>query len=741
MPGQWPAGVLLVGLVCLHALRVNLEAPVGTACPALKASQHRPAVTYVVRLENESDDTATETILAAAALGPTIVVIPQGRQWPLSGASDVAFQMIRAGDSGLRQRVHTTAAMVLSVGAIPVAWGVAGAAATLSEDTGWVTGYTTVPYDVAADAPRRLLLRGQRSSIRRAGGVVWEPDATVICHSLLPAVAPSEAAVLGDWLRDGARRGLRGVDTSEVLSRRLGPVEGRGFWARQIQGDKSCAADLHFALKSGPLRAAPAELRALLEELYAWPLVAWAFVPLAVVSVGRFPLRIPAWTFWAAALAMAALGWLASRLAHRMPLHPVREIADAFTAAPGSIAAVFAAVTGRLHKSRRAVPAQPLLIAAGALSLVTTMAFIDTGGAGGGLVAPVAVGLAQLVVLWLFAAHNIAHGAWSRAAVRLHPGWQARLGAQSVRILDASATGAAVSGDVGEFSVGDAIDMTVLLPDRSTMTIPVTVTRKQQGKLGGSLGLTLQLQAQQRTRWIRHLLLDLEPSQGDRTSAIRPRIEHDPNRARLTMTYLGAAALSLVAILGLASLALLGLGLRSVAVSGHSMRPALSPGDLVIEEPVRVTAVREGDVITVSARTTETQSITHRVRSIAVTSISVTLETRGDANASSERLTLQHDATVQRVLWRVPYAGRVLSLMASDACRWAAGVLLAVLLLLAGVGRSTGHASLPRSRGPIRVWKPNAAGRCQHRLARKDFRPYQRAVPGDRSNDRGFGHG
>jgi signal peptidase I len=152
------------------------------------------------------------------------------------------------------------------------------------------------------------------------------------------------------------------------------------------------------------------------------------------------------------------------------------------------------------------------------------------------------------------------------------------------------------------------------------------------------------------------------------------------------------AALGLGAGL-LAAIALpLAFGQRPLTVLSGSMEPTLSTGDVVVVKRIRPAQAGVGDVVTF--RDPRGRLVTHRVRAVRERSGRFEFVTKGDANNASERWTLGPDGELSRAVFRVPLAGRVLSVTSSPHGRI---VLVVIPLLLLGAFEIR------------RIWRPREA--------------------------------
>lgn len=117
------------------------------------------------------------------------------------------------------------------------------------------------------------------------------------------------------------------------------------------------------------------------------------------------------------------------------------------------------------------------------------------------------------------------------------------------------------------------------------------------------------------------------------------------------------------------------LGWRPYTVLTGSMRPGIQPGDVVMDRPIPVSEAHVGQVVTFSDPGRHGDLVTHRIRSIARLGPTTNVETRGDANNTSEHWSIATKDRVGLVVYRLPKVGRLAVVMRSRV-----GILLAVVL-------------------------------------------------------------
>ncbi len=160
----------------------------------------------------------------------------------------------------------------------------------------------------------------------------------------------------------------------------------------------------------------------------------------------------------------------------------------------------------------------------------------------------------------------------------------------------------------------------------------------------------------------------------------------DPNRARfnervgalIPRTAIRRAALRylIVAISVLISLSVLAaaapalLGLDTFVLNGGSMDPSLRTGTLVVARRVDVGSISAGDIVTFRHAETPTTPVTHRVvKVLRGQDGTVQLLTKGDANATADPEPVSGDLPISRMLYSIPYAGYVISLVRAPVGR------------------------------------------------------------------------
>jgi signal peptidase I len=157
----------------------------------------------------------------------------------------------------------------------------------------------------------------------------------------------------------------------------------------------------------------------------------------------------------------------------------------------------------------------------------------------------------------------------------------------------------------------------------------------------------------------------------------------------------GWAAVFVAAALVAAIVVPLGFGDRPHTVLTGSMEPAISPGDVVIEERISPTTAAVGDVVTFRDPEDESRLITHRVQRIRRAGTHLWFVTKGDANNATERWRIAASGDLGRVVYAVPWVGHVAVVTRTPL---GLALLLIVPLILLGAEEL------------MRIWRPRPSG-------------------------------
>lgn len=151
-----------------------------------------------------------------------------------------------------------------------------------------------------------------------------------------------------------------------------------------------------------------------------------------------------------------------------------------------------------------------------------------------------------------------------------------------------------------------------------------------------------------------------------------------------------------VGLLLAAAIALpLAFGARPQTVLTGSMEPAISPGDVVVDERIAPGEAELGDVVTFRDPEDQSRLITHRVVAIRRAGSHYWFRTRGDANNTTERWRVAAAGDLGRVAYVVPWVGHAAVLARTPFGLWL--LVLVPLLLLA-------------AEELWRIWRPREAG-------------------------------
>lgn len=100
-------------------------------------------------------------------------------------------------------------------------------------------------------------------------------------------------------------------------------------------------------------------------------------------------------------------------------------------------------------------------------------------------------------------------------------------------------------------------------------------------------------------------------------------------------------------------------GSVSLTVLTGSMSPTIPAGSAILVQPLEPSEVREGDIITFQAKPGESTYVTHRVIEVETEDGQRFFITKGDANRGPDSDPVPAGAVRGRVIFHVPYAGRL----------------------------------------------------------------------------------
>ena len=142
------------------------------------------------------------------------------------------------------------------------------------------------------------------------------------------------------------------------------------------------------------------------------------------------------------------------------------------------------------------------------------------------------------------------------------------------------------------------------------------------------------------------------------------------------------------------------------AVSGHSMRPTLRTGDLVVIRAVSAWRLRVGEIVAVHVPVADQityhypPEIVHRISALYVDGTSLTVQTKGDSQGP-DPFVVPASAVTGRMLFDVPYAGYGFLFLKSRQGHIALIGLAVLLLLYLGVTALVGASEGVQTREPL----------------------------------------
>ncbi len=165
--------------------------------------------------------------------------------------------------------------------------------------------------------------------------------------------------------------------------------------------------------------------------------------------------------------------------------------------------------------------------------------------------------------------------------------------------------------------------------------------------------------------------------------------------ARRVVNGLGWALVVAGAILALAIAGPLVVGDHPHTDLSGSMEPAISPGDVVIDEQIAPREAQVGDIVTFRDPQDGSKLLTHRVVSTKDAGSYIWFATQGDANNTREHWRVSATGEIGRVVYKVPWVGH-LAVFARSKFGW--GLLVGVPLLLILIEEL------------VRIWRPRPRG-------------------------------
>jgi signal peptidase len=685
-------GLLIAGALawsCTPLLAMLLgtrAAPPLPQGPAVNADHDRVgSVTTVVRLGDEPPETARSTVALARRDGPT-VVIAAGRPVPddVAAEADAVHVADTIGEAlvAAATAATTDALLVVSARAVPRMDACRRAAALLDDRVGWVCGASR-PFNRDRYASDRREVLG--AALRRRSPstlALWETDATLVRRDLLVDHPLAAGRPWGAWLRSRAAEGTTGLRTDETLSWRAAPVAAGSYWPDAVARQRASAADLSMAASTGPVRARLSAGLLLARELYAYPLIVWLATPLLLTDTGT--LGVDPWLGVAALGATCIARWWSLRVALGIDLVPRADLTAAIYHAPGSLAALLAALRRRVTPLGRSVPTRPLVWAALVLTAVAGAGLVrNEPGATSSRLAVVA-SVAMLGMLWAFTIRSLVERTWSRSSYRVRLSIPASIDGTDATTVDGSPGGVAVRGsfDAARTAPGTEVEVVLRLDDGTTTTTRGIVAARRPSRSQQLLGLELRPTNAAMDAWSAQLLRAVEAPSG----ASAPTVAH--RRATTTRSRLSTIADRLVmgavvaiSVAVIAALVLVLLGFRPLVIRSGSMVPTYQVGDVVLVEQTRADELRAGDVASLEYYPEYGESLTHRVRSVQTEDGRVDVETRGDANDSSEDWSVPADAMVGRVVASIPAIGAPATLVRTATVPLVIGVIAVAVVV------------------------------------------------------------
>lgn len=717
-PRRWPlvivlVGALLWGLGGTFAVALIPTGPPSTAGERTAAGTTGPdpmgelRIGTLMYLGSVPDQVARSTSAMAAGFGPVALVVPVGRSVPIG--LDPAVLVVEPDDldapaadkktwgpntmdgaSALSEfQDRCDAVLVVSARAMP-APGCHEAVRFLARGASWVQGVVEpLNRDRFGPAGRETLDARLRGLATVTGLWCWEPDATIVATSLLRSHPLPVGRPMGAWLRGRAADGATGVVVASVLARRAAPVAADGYWPDTTARQSALAADLSDAAYSGGAgtRARAVAAGLLVRSLSGWS-VMWWLAALVLLPDGS-PVRHGGGVIAGLVVLSTVLRWLAPRLSTGVRLSPVGDVIAGLYGLPGSLTAVGSAVTRRVHAPRRGTSTRPLVWLALVATAAAASVVLTAGPSANATRVATGAAVGLLISTWVFTVRSLVERSWNRVGFRVPLDLAAtvvdeELRSQHVdepvrRIVDGGPGGFALSGTPTGHVAGDEMTVRVRSAGGEVTTLRGTVAGVRDHGNGIELiGVELKTVEPDPAAWARIL--------NETTSSGPVRVQEPVAPSRWDWGHgVDRLAIGLVIITSIVvvfALGLLLIGVRPLVIRSGSMEPTYGVGDVVLVSSEPAMNIREGQVVTRFDAPEAIDSLTHRVQHVARSGDELQVETRGDANDTSEVWSVPAGHEVGVVVASIPGIGRPLTSVRSSV-GWA---FTAVIVVLAVIG-------------------------------------------------------
>lgn len=673
-PGERLAGLTMVVAIIWGAAPFLLDTALGRPGRQWTGLRRGASgvITTVVRLGQTSLEVARSAIEVAAGQGPTIVV-SENQPEAADLLADIAVTVVASFDSVSQlaeESFDSNAVVIVGSDCVPVLSACRSVASGMGEDAAWVTGRARgVTAEGFAPGKREHLGGSRRGSARRAGLVLWEPNATLVSTRLLAEHPIGADEELGDWLRKVAAEGHRGSDEQLTLSLTWVPGTPEAYWPSTVRHQRAAVRDVRRALRTGPIRGRALGAGLLMRELYAFPLLFWMTLPATVFWSGGFPLDVRPALFLGWCGLLGAGRWATSRRLHGVPLEPMDDSLDATYGATGSVLALGPPIVGRMAERVLGRPgARPLVWAALVFATAAIVALMGSQNSRGVDHLTASLAVANLLVLWLFGLRALAQRRWDRQLPRFSLDLRAVVGGHVGRVIDGSPSGAAVRGPFEDLLVGSNVAVTIgTAPHEIECTALVL---RAQTAAGGAVtvGLSLSLDAADRAEWgsqlVRSAMEDCVSAVESPAVAERRRLRPGrPSENGRVSAGQGSRILPFAVVAVLFSVTVLPVvvivaGYHPLVMRSGSMEPGLGVGDVVLVEYVWAEEIRPGEVVTFIDPSGGLGTITHRVKSVTEIDGELLFETCGDANPECESWSTSPHSKLGRAVWSMPKLGR-----------------------------------------------------------------------------------
>ncbi len=235
------------------------------------------------------------------------------------------------------------------------------------------------------------------------------------------------------------------------------------------------------------------------------------------------------------------------------------------------------------------------------------------------------------------------------------------------------------------------------LDDDTTIEAPAVIASRRRNHRADLLGLEIHPGTAALDHWSAQLLRASAAPDKDRPTSVAHETGTRTGRGAQLVDRVAMALVAACSVVAIAALVLVLLGFRPLVVRSGSMMPTYEVGDVVLVGQVRADELRDGDVASLEHFPDVGEGLTHRVREVRTADGTTEVETRGDANSSSENWAVSSDTMVGRVVASVPAIGGPATLVRTATAPLFIGVALVAVIVVLVLRAFAATPARPRS--------------------------------------------